>query len=390
MAKKILDYPHLNFVICNHVVGEKDKEIFGPGDAVLDFLINKKARNLWYLRFGLWDQKYHTRISCYENGILKQEKFGINSSSISVPLRYFVQALYSIYAIFKYAKKVNFDVWIGCNSLNSFSGIILKKLGKVKKVVFYTIDYVPKRFDSQLLNWIYHQFDRFCLKNSDQVWNNSEVMTQIRVKQGVLKSKNLKIGHGADLTKIIIPSEKEIKKDAMVVVGNLTKAIKFDLIINSLKKVVEKNKSAEIILIGSGSSEEEIRKMVKKAKLEKNFKFLGRMDHDSLLKQLPKYGVGLAIYGNTFDWNLYSDSLKVKEYVACGLPVIMSGAPAAQKEIKESGAVMFIDINQNQLTQAMVKLLTDKKIHSNYRQKALKYREFLDWNKIYESALFKL
>lgn len=385
---KKINYYNSNYFVATHTVGEKDKEIFGPGDAVADFFKKQKSNLFIFLRYGLYNQPYKARIDFFKKGNFVKESFGFKTTSIPVPFRYIFEVFYSIFIVIKTGKE--FDVWVGCDSLNTLPGILLKKLGRVKKVVFYTIDYVPNRFSQKILNEIYHMMDRFCLRYSDQVWNNSRVMTEIRKKQGVDDKKNLTIAHGADLSQIKIPNDKQMNKDQMVIVGNVTQAIKFEMIINSLKEVIKTNKKAQIVLIGSGSSESKIKTLIKKNHLEKNFVFLGRMDHKTLLKALPKFGIGLAIYGNTFDWNLYSDSLKVKEYLACGLPVIMSGAPAAQDEIKQSGAVYIIDINQDRLTKAMKDLLTNKKLYSQFRKKALSFRLGLDWNKIYDKALSKL
>lgn len=383
--KKTLDYQNLNFFVANHVVGEKDKEIFGPGDAVTDFLKYKKA-DFTYLRYGLYNQPYQTRISSYEKGKETNEKLGFDFSGIIPVLRYSLEVLYSVYIGFTSKKKI--DVWIGCNSLNTLPGIFLKKMRKVKKVIFYTIDYVPQRFSEKIYNAVYHWIDRYCLKNSDQIWNNSEVMRQIRIKQGIPPERALRVAHGADLSKIKL--HKAAKRDSLIILGNITRAINFEMIVKSLKEVLKKNKNVKVVLVGSGTSEDEVRAMIEKEELTKSFELLGRWEHDTVLKEMPKYGVGLAIYGNTFDWNLYSDSLKVKEYLACGLPVIMSGAPAAQDEVKDSGAVMIIDIDQDQLTEAMVTLLSDEKTYKKFKDNALKFRKTLDWNDIYNNALSNL
>lgn len=387
MSKKI-NYSSSNFFVVTHTVGEKDQEIFGPGDAFYEFLRKKKTKFFIFLRYGLYDQPYKARMGFFKKGKMVREDFGIMTTSIKTPVRYIFEVFYSVFIALR--SRIIFDVWVGCNGLNTVPGIFLKKLGRVRKVIFYTIDYVPTRFPQKILNGIYHRIDRFCLKNSDQVWNNSEVVRQIRKKQGVDDDKNLRVPHGADLSQIIIPPKNLINRNQMVVVGNITQALKFEMMIKSLKKVIEKNKKAQIVLIGTGQSEKEIKFLVKKDHLENHFMFLGRLDHPTLLKELPKFGIGLAIYGNTYDWNLYADSLKVKEYLACGLPVIISGVPATQAEVKKSKAVYIIDIDQNQLTKAMLKLLTDKNLYEEYKNNALSFRQNLDWNKIYNKALSKL
>jgi hypothetical protein len=79
------------------------------------------------------------------------------------------------------------DLIVGVDNLNAFCGWVLKKLGKAEKVVFYTIDYVPYRFENLILNKIYHFLDRFCVRHCDLTWNLSPVMVTEREKRGVEK-----------------------------------------------------------------------------------------------------------------------------------------------------------------------------------------------------------
>ena len=59
-------------------------------------------------------------------------------------LLYFKDAAYTLFWLFFARSK--FDLYVGADNLNATMGVILKKLGRVKRVVFYTIDYVPYRF----------------------------------------------------------------------------------------------------------------------------------------------------------------------------------------------------------------------------------------------------
>ena len=62
---------------------------------------------------------------------------------------YIKDLIYTI--VWPFYTKDSYDLFIGFNPLNAFAGIVLKKLGKVKKVVYYTIDYFTKRFENKLL-----------------------------------------------------------------------------------------------------------------------------------------------------------------------------------------------------------------------------------------------
>ena len=70
----------------------------------------------------------------------------------------------------------SYDLYVGSNNLNASVGLILKTLGKVKRVVYFSPDWVLDRFGNLLLNRVYHWLDYICVKNCDMTWNSSAIM----------------------------------------------------------------------------------------------------------------------------------------------------------------------------------------------------------------------
>lgn len=104
---------------------------------------------------------------------------------------WFLGALDTLWKVIK-AKKT-YDLYVGSNNLNAFIGIILRKIGLVRKTIFFTPDYSINRFDNYFLNNIYLWLDYFCLRHADLVWNSSSIMPldlmiQAREKGGYLKN----------------------------------------------------------------------------------------------------------------------------------------------------------------------------------------------------------
>ena len=70
----------------------------------------------------------------------------------------------------------------------------------------------------------------------------------------------------------------------------------------------------------------------------RRFEFFGYTDHDWTLSYLPTCGVALAPYVNeekgTFK---YAEPLKVKDYLGCGLPIIITRVPDIANEIDKKG-----------------------------------------------------
>ena len=48
----------------------------------------------------------------------------------------------------------------------------------------------------------------------------------------------------------------------------------------------------------------------------------GSMERSLVQKLLAKSGIGLALYKDKDPWTRYGDSMKMREYLSCGLPII--------------------------------------------------------------------
>ena len=77
------------------------------------------------------------------------------------------------------------DLFVGIDNLNALAGIFLRKLGAVRRVAYYVIDYTPRRFANPLLNRLYHWIDRTCVRHADVIWNLSSRMHKVRARQGL-------------------------------------------------------------------------------------------------------------------------------------------------------------------------------------------------------------
>lgn len=82
----------------------------------------------------------------------------------------------------------------------------------------------------------------------------------------------------------------------------------------------------------------------------------------------------------------FTDSAKVKEYMECDTPIIITKVPEIVLEIEEKRAGFAVNYNKGEIAEAMIKLLTDDELwqqcRENIRQLAIKY----DYRKIHDEA----
>ena len=305
------------------------------------------------------------------------KKFG---SSLKLPLP--IKALLETYNTLSFLIKNNSDLVIAIDPLNALAAILAKKVGLVKKVVFYTVDYTPKRFPNKLLNGVFHIIDEFCIKNADSVWNVSNKIVEKRSEQGVPESRNKYVPNSPSF-KVgkPLPANK-VDKDRIMIVTGITHAPAFTLVIDAVSALIGKYPKLKLSIIGGGPAEEEFKNKVNNSALKGHVEFLGQLDHTTLLNTLPKGGLGLAIYTSDYDWVNYGDSMKAREYLLSGLPTIITDVVSTGDDIKKYDAGLVVKPTKADIQSGIEKLIKDKSYWLKARANALTLSKELDIDKV--------
>ncbi|MCR4329308.1 MAG: glycosyltransferase [Candidatus Roizmanbacteria bacterium] len=294
----------------------------------------------------------------------------------------------TIYRVLK--NKRSADIFVGFNNLNALAGIILQKTGKVKKTVYHTVDYSPRRFNNKLLNKFYHWLDHFCVKNCDIVWNSSSIMKvdpimKAREKAGYnicLRKKQIQVPDGCDKFPVI-PFSK-INRNLVGYVGHIKEDMGVNLMIDGFIEVLKNFPNAELLIIGSGPLE---KVLMKKAEKFKNIKFIGYVGEiETVYEKLSTCAFAVAPYKHG-GISQYSDPGKVKNYLSVGLPIIITDEPIIAREIEKERCGLVIKDNKKQFVQAVTKLLKNKKLLVNLRNNTKTLRKKYSWDTIFDKAL---
>jgi glycosyltransferase involved in cell wall biosynthesis len=287
-------------------------------------------------------------------------------------------------------EKKGFQLCVGVDSLNCLAGIFLKRMGRVRYVVFYTIDYAPNRFANPILSHLYRILDRYCVNNSDLTWNLSPRMSDVRRKtHSPLRGREVTVPVGVWLSRIKPLPISEIDRRSMAFIGHLRRGHGIELIIRSMPEILAKIPTAKLVIIGTGPLEEELRQVVGELQLTSNVEFVGLVESQEIAERIiSKCSTGLAPYEpsqNSFSY--YTDPGKPKLYLACGLPVITTSVPWISGLISERKMGLVIRFEQEEMVQAVTRLLTDDDFYETCRQNALNYAKDLDWPGIFDYAL---
>jgi len=317
-----------------------------------------------------------------------EDVFFIGHPLTNNPFRWIVDVVDTFWQVLK--KKKVFNLYFGSNNLNAFVGIVLKKMGRVRKVIFYTPDSPMQRFKNKPLNNFYHWLDKICVKKADMVWNNSKDMVLQREKKGLAKKyrkKQIEVPMGTYPKK-----PKKIKKNdkpTIVFVGHLLKHQGAQLIIKAFPKMKKLIPNLKLIIIGDGPMKKKLKRQAEKLNLG-NVKFLGLIkDNKNVNKILRECSLAVAPYKKNSPVR-YTDSGKIKLYLGAGLPVITTSTPLISKEIKKNNCGAIINYNASELSRAVCKIVGNKNKLNKYRGNAYLLAKKYSYSRLFKKALDKL
>lgn len=347
------------------------------------------------------------RIEIYKNGKFKkleQSSFivsalspilaaqNVSATQISFKLRDFLSV---VDTGLKTGKKI--DLVIGFESVNALAGIFLRKIGRVKKVVYYVSDFSPKRYKSKLFNNFYLYLDRVAAMNADATWNVSEAMPKARKKLGYNMEKispQILAPNAFFKDQIKYLPVNKTRPYSIIYAGTLGLENGPDYAISMMPKILKKFPSATLTIAGGGRPEDEklLKDLIVKLHLEKHIDFVGFVPtNDELYSIVRKHRLLIAPYKaikESVRW--YADAVKIRMSLACGLPVVTTQVPPNGKLAENAGAGVVTKDNPNDLANEVIKIFSNQKQYLKMRESAIAAAKENTWENSYSNALRKM
>lgn len=373
------------FIVVTHAVLSDTRDVAGPAHNIVSYL-DKKGQDYLFIRHSLFKgDKTLVHIKKYgKSKELEVESF-VGFGELINRLH---EGIQTIRIVNKYMGNEK-TIFIGIDPLNSLWGLFLKIIRKSNNLISFTVDYSPKRFENSILNSVYHFIDKITLKYSDQAWVVSSRIFDLRVSQGKDANKLFLVPNA--------PAVKEIKKLInknpnpynLITIGTVSKALDFSMIIEALGLLVKKYPKLKLTIIGQGDGMNDLVASIEDKKLTKNVILAGLKTHKEVFEILSEQGIGIAIYTDNASWSYYSDSMKARDYLALGLPVIISGNIGTAAEIKSNNAGINVKKDKKDLAGAIEKLISEKDLYKKLRENALKMSDETDIEKTLDNAFKK-
>jgi glycosyltransferase involved in cell wall biosynthesis len=274
------------------------------------------------------------------------------------------------------------DVFVGIDSLNAAAGLALRRAGKAGRVVFWTIDYVPHRFENRLLNGIYHRFDDLCVRRCDETWNVSPRMEAARRERGLLGPQRV-VPIGAN-----VRAPRPADGPQAIFVGHLLEKQGVQLVLRALPLVRERVPGARLLVIGDGPYRPELESLAGRLDLDEAVEFAGYVEsHDEVEERIAESAVGLAVYDPSIaSFTEFADPGKIKNYLAAGVPVVTTPVVHSGDELESAGAGLVVDYETTAVAGALTEILGQPERQREMRAAAAALGAEADWTTILDRA----
>jgi len=147
---------------------------------------------------------------------------------------------------------------------------------------------------------------------------------------------------------------------------------------------------ASLLVVGSGPFEDALKSIASGLGLHNKVTFAGHVfSKERLTQMISKCAVGLAPYVPT-SYEPYAFPSKALEYMSCGLPVILTGVQTFAQMVAERKAGIVISYDEDQLVEAIRRLLSDDTLYIEYRNNAIKLAENYMCDRLFMKAFARM
>jgi glycosyltransferase involved in cell wall biosynthesis len=358
-----------------------------PASGVRDFLLDTKAARLTTVVHPLQreDDPKH-RLTVYEQGERVSER--------SVPLPAWPPFTFPLDTLIPPWPLAG-DLWIGFNNLMAARGLAQRGLGRVDKVVYWAVDFVPDRFGKGLMTKVYDRLDAMVTRRADLQIDLSAAALEGRRKRHGLETGGAP-SHvapiGAWLDRLPTAPEDGWRARRVIFLGHLVPRQGVARMVDALELLAKRGVEFEVEIAGRGPEETALKARVSRAGLDSRVRFVGFLsDHQDVEAFVASSSVAVAPYDTEVEsFTRYADPSKLRSYTAAGVPVVLTDVPPNAHELAEKAGAEVVPYTAEGLADGIERALGPAEEWQRRRSAALEYSKGFDWSVIVPEALAKV
>lgn len=299
------------------------------------------------------------------------------------PLHLLVKDLWR-YVILRQVITLPYDLAIFCDAENAWLAWLLKRSGRVKRLIYDDVDYFPGLEHNRLSMQLMEKRERLCVRLADAVITVGPLLAQLRIRQGARQV--LVVPNAVDLSLFSRARQKVPHPPTLIYVGALSPLWSVDLAISAMPALLRRIPDIRFLIAGVGPAEAELKRLSQALDVAENVVFLGHLEYHALPAVLAEADVGIATSLPDSEFRKYASPLKLIEYMGAGLPVIATRVGQTEIIMQQADAGVLIDHSVEDFVAAAVDLLSNKMQYERYSQAAIAYAARFDWDLLMEQA----
>lgn len=296
--------------------------------------------------------------------------------------------LLAVKSVRKIIKKCNFDIIIAFDCATT--GLIGALSKQNRKFIVYSHGGEALRMKRTNKSWII----KFVLKRANKIITNS--LSSKKILESIIGSDKKKIEivyPGVDTNKLYYDEKgrNELKKKynlqkkkVILTLGRLDDRKGVDDVIKCLPRLIGKLPNIVYLIAGKGPMEKELRKLVHEKNLKDYVIFTGYVPDEQLAAYYSLCDLFVMPSKETKEGNIEGFGMVLIEANACKRPVIGTDSGGISEAIIDDKTGLIIPAeNQDELYNALIKILTDTKLAKKYGEEGKKrVEEEFSWNKV--------
>ena len=305
---------------------------------------------------------------------------------IRLKIRDFVSNFYFM----SFCIKEKVDLFIGVESINAIAAILLKRLGRVRTVLYFCNDYHPKRY-TKLKNLLFLKLDEISSYFSDYIWMMNPSIHESRVIRGLKVSRLAPhfVIHGGLPFFPGGPVPLQKRKINSIIYATRAGHLGLEIILKSFSKVLTKYADSKLYITGHADKNKlKLWPLMEKLKIINNVIFTGFIKEEELNRLVQCSYIGIAIWScESHSSATYGDPEKIRRYFHFGLPVVSTSNAFTAETIKKHGAGIVVDDNVESVAQAIIRLFEDKELYSSSANASANLGNFYRENNLLDDSI---
>jgi len=283
-------------------------------------------------------------------------------------------------AMYSFLKENEFDV-VHCHGVPGLAGYLAKRSGKDSDFV-YTVHGIAYELISR--EWLksvaklVHLPERLCVRSFDKVVAVSENTAREVVEHySVEEDKITTIYNGVDTEKFRFVKDFD---NQLLYVGYFIERKGPEIVLDAFSKLVKDFPDLELVMVGRGRLEEDLKKKTREKGLEDSVKFLKNISDKQLVEL---YSESIFVMPSAYE----GQGIVYVEALSCGAPVIGCNNSAIPEMVEDGENGFLVDRNSEAVDNCIRSILEDdglrRSMSLNAREKALEF----DWDRIVSKTL---